>query len=291
MLDVALITYSELPGLAEDEQLLVAALAGLGVKAGPAVWDDPAIAWASIGACVIRSTWDYHHRLEEFIAWAEHVASMSSLWNPVEVVRWNTRKTYLRELDERGIATVPTVWLERGSKADLESLMAEQGWQRVVVKPVVSASAYATVLVADESLHKGQAHLDKLLAQRDMIIQPFISSVETSGERSLMFIDGQFTHAVRRTFPLGPNHDGQEKSRLVEATRTEIGFAANVLQAAGHTTLYARVDVVRDEAGALCLMELELVEPSLFLQLAPEAVERLAGAIAERLPPRPRSRK
>ncbi|HKP54849.1 MAG TPA: hypothetical protein VJ183_19615 [Chloroflexia bacterium] len=291
MLDVALITYSELPGLAEDEQLLAATLAGLGMKAGAAVWDDPVIDWAGIGVCVIRSTWDYHHRLEEFMAWAEHVASLSSLWNPVEVVRWNTRKTYLRELAERDISVVPTVWLARGSKADLATLMAEQGWQRVVVKPVVSASAYATMLVADESLREGQAHLDKLLAERDMMVQPFIASVETSGERSLMFIDGHFTHAVRRTFPLGSNQDGQEKSRLVEATRTEIGFAASVLQAAGHPTLYARVDVVRDEAGALCLMELELVEPSLFLQMAPEAVESLAGAIADRLPPRPRNQK
>ncbi len=286
MLDVALITYSELPGLSEDEQLLVDALAGMGVTAGPAVWDDPAVDWAGIGVCVIRSTWDYHHRLEEFMTWAERVASVSRLWNSAEVVRWNTRKTYLRELAERGISIVPTVWLERGSQADLEGLMAEYGWQSVVVKPVVSASAYATVLVTPESLSEGQAHLDKLLAERDIMVQPFISSVETSGERSLMFIDGQFTHAVRRTFPLGPIQDGSEKSRLVEATRTEIGFAASVLHAAGHPTLYARVDVVRDEAGALCLMELELVEPSLFLQLAPEAVDKLAGAIAHRLPPR-----
>jgi hypothetical protein len=289
MLDVALITYSELPGLAEDEQLLVDALARMGVRAGPAVWDDPAVDWAGIGVCVIRSTWDYHHRLDEYMTWVERVASVSNLWNTPEVVRWNTRKTYLRELAERGIPIVPTVWLERGSQADLAGLMAEHGWQSVVVKPMVSASAYATMLITSESLHDGQAHLDKLLAERDMMVQPFISSVETSGERSLMFIDGQFTHAVRRTFPLGPVQDGQEKSRLVEATRTEIGFAANVLQAAGHPTLYARVDVVRDEAGALCLMELELVEPSLFLQLAPEAVERLASAIADRLPPRPRS--
>jgi len=289
MLDVALITYSELPGLAEDEQLLVDALARLGVKAGPAVWDDPAVDWAGISVCVIRSAWDYHHRLDEFVAWAERVASVSNLWNSAEVVRWNTRKTYLRELAERGIAIVPTVWLERGSQADLATLMTEHGWQSVVVKPVVSASAYATMLVTPESLSEGQAHLDKLLAEREMMVQPFISSVETSGERSLMFIDGQFTHAVRRTFPLGPVQDGQEKSTLVEATRTEIGFAANVLHAGGHPTLYARVDVVRDEAGALCLMELELVEPSLFLQLAPEAVEKLTGAIADRLPPRSRS--
>jgi hypothetical protein len=281
-LDVALVTYSELPGLAVDERLLVDALSRLGLKAGPAVWDDPLVDWACIGLCVIRSTWDYPHRLDEFLAWTERVAAVTSLWNPAEVVRWNTRKTYLRDLAAKGVPIVPTVWLACGSHADLSSIMLAQGWESVVVKPVVSASAYGTVLITGESLGEGQAHLDNLLVERDMMVQPFMPSVETYGEHSMMFIDGQFTHSVRRVPAVGNDQSEDGKARLIEPPRSAIGFAASVLEAAGYPTLYARVDLVRDEESELCLMELELIEPSLFLEQAPQAVERLAEAIAAR---------
>jgi hypothetical protein len=281
-LDVALVTYSEAPGLAADERLLVDSLTRLGVRAGPAVWDDCSVDWARIGMCVIRSTWDYHHRLDEFLAWTEGVEAVTVLWNPAEVVRWNTRKTYLRDLAAKGVPIVPTIWLERGSPADLADIRLAHGWQSIVVKPVVSASAYGTMLVTAESLPEGQAHLDKYLADRDMMIQPFMTSVETYGEHSLMFIDGRFTHSVRRVPAVGKDHSGHDKARLVEIPRNAIDFAATVLEAAGYPTLYARVDLVRDEEGALRLMELELIEPSLFLEQVPEAVERLAEAIAAR---------
>ncbi len=284
-MDVALVTYSDLPDWAKDEGLLLDALSRRGVRAGLAVWDDPAVDWAGIGACMIRSTWDYHHRVEEFVAWAERVGTVTMLYNSAEAVRWNTRKTYLRDLAERGVPVVPTVWLERGARADLAGIVAAQGWHgAVVVKPVVSASAYATVLVDKETLGEGQAHLAAHLPERDMMAQPFIPSVETYGEHSLMFIGGRFTHSVRRPHMLGSNVDSDERARLVEAPRDAIGFAAHVLEAAGFETLYARVDVVRDDAGELRLMELELVEPSLFLQEAPEVVEVFADAIAARLP-------
>jgi hypothetical protein len=281
-LDIALVTYSELPGLAADELLLVDALSRLGLKSGPIVWDDPSVDWARIGVCVIRSTWDYHHRLDEFLAWAERVAAVTSLWNPAEVVRWNARKTYLRDLAAKGVSIVSTVWLERGSHADLSGIMLAQGWESGVVKPVVSASAYGTVLVTSESLGEGQAQLNKLLAERDVMVQPFMPSVETYGEHSLMFIDGQFTHSVRRVPAVGKDQSGQGKARRVEPPRNAIDFAASVLEAVDYPTLYARVDLVRDEEGELCLMELELIEPSLFLEQAPQVVERLAEAIAAR---------
>lgn len=283
-LDVALVTYSELPHWAKDEHLLAEALARRGVRAGLVAWGDPAIEWERIRVCVIRSTWDYHLRVDEFIAWVERVGAITTLCNSAEVVRWNTRKTYLRDLGERGIPIVPTVWLERDSRADLAGIIAAQGWQSVVVKPQVSASAYATILVTEEMLAEGQAHLDSHLAERDMMVQPFISAVETSGEHSLMFIGGRFTHSVRRPHMVGSNVDENARARLVETPRNAIGFAARVLEAAGVETLYARVDLVRDEGGKLRLMELELVEPSLFLQEAPEAVEMFADAIIDRLP-------
>lgn len=282
-LDVALVTYSELPGLAEDERLLVGALARRGLTAGPAVWDDPRRDWAGIGVCVIRSTWDYHHRLDEFLEWVERVKPLTELWNPAEVVLWNSRKTYLRDLADRGIPIVPTLWLERGTQASLADVMAAQRWHSAVVKPVVSASAYGTLLVTDESVEEGQVHLDRLVAERDMMVQTFMPSVEIYGEHSLMFVDGKFTHAVRRVPAIGKDLYGHKKATIAEAPHNAIRFASEVLEAANFPTLYARVDVVRDDAGELCLMELELVEPSLFLQEAPQAVERLADTIVERM--------
>ena len=194
--DVALVTSSEFPKLSQDDQLLLTALVERGLNAVPAVWDDPGVDWSSFAMCVLRSTRDYHHRLQEFLSWVEHVATVTSLWNPLEVVRWNTHKSYLRDLEQRGVPIVPTVWLAAGTQADLRRLMAAEGWRRVVVKPVVSASAHETILVSEESLDKGQGHIERLLPTTDLMVQPFIESVRGEGERSLMFIDGEFTHAA-----------------------------------------------------------------------------------------------
>lgn len=289
--NVALVTYAALPDLALDEQALAHSLATMGIVARPVVWDDPAIDWRSFRLCVIRSTWDYHHRRDEFVAWAERISNVTQLWNPAEVVNWNTHKTYLRDLAERGVPVVPTLWLERGTSANLKEIMGERGWESVVAKPSVSASAYATLLVRPDSVEEGQAHLEASLAERDMMVQPFIPSVETYGERSLMFIEGEYTHSVRRVPAVGEDREGGGEFKQAEAIPGEIAFAQKAFEAARYPTLYARVDIVKDSEGLLRLMELELVEPSLFLQQAPEALDRLARAIAARVLPRSQNRR
>jgi hypothetical protein len=227
---------------------------------------------------VIRSTWDYFHRRAAFLAWAERVAGLTELWNPVPVLRWNTHKGYLADLAGRGVPVVPTVWLAAGTGADLGEILAEQGWQRAVLKPAVSADSYGTIIVTGTAAD--QAHLDRLLDERDMMVQPFLTSVGSYGERSLLFIAGEFTHAVRRSAPKGYGPHYGWDCPPVAAAAEELALARAVLAAVQAPTLYARVDLLRDDAGAPCLLELELVEPSLFLRTAPQAVERLAGAIA-----------
>jgi hypothetical protein len=259
----------------------MAELRRLGLDARPLVWDDPEVDWLEPSVCVIRETWDYHHRRDEFVAWAERVAAHTTLLNSAEVVRWNTHKEYLRDLEARGVPVVPTAWLEPGTRASLIEIMSTHGWHEVVIKPAVSASAFETIQVDAANMELGQAHIDRLLPSRDLMVQPFMPAVRGYGERSLIFINGEFTHAVRRlpAFYLEEGSSGWDASP-VTPTAEEIDLARLALQTSGFSTLYARVDMLPDESNELRLMELELVEPSLFLMQAPHAAERLARAIS-----------
>ncbi len=283
LVDVALVTSDQFPQLTDDDRLLLDALRAHGLNAQPTVWDDPAIDWSQPAICVLRSTWDYHHRRDEFLAWAARVARVTQLWNPLDVLRWNTHKGYLHDLSKRGVPVVPTTWIEAGSSAHLSTLMNIRGWEHAVIKPSVSASAHETILVDISTLKEGQSHLDRLLPTHDLMLQPFMASVDVYGERSLVFIDGEFTHAVRKPSVLRESDWEAQKYVPVEASEDELKLAMQGLQAAGLPTLYARVDIVRDDDGKPRLMELELVEPSLWLDHQPLAVEKFAQGIVSRM--------
>ena len=280
--DVALVTASTFPDCLPDEKLLAEALAARGLKAGPVIWDDPAVDWSRFRLALIRTAWDSDARREEFVAWAERAGARCPLWNPPEVLRWNTHKGYLRELEARGVAVVPTAWMDRGSRADVKALLAGRGWSDAVVKPAVSAGARDTLRVRrPEDLPAAQALVERVLPHKDMMVQPYLASVEGHGERSLLFFGGEHTHAILRLAALSgrPGYDSTVAEPLT-SSEEERAFARNVLAATGFELLYARVDVARDERGALRLMELEVTEPNLFLhQGGPHAVQRLVDAL------------
>lgn len=282
---VGLVTFAGLPALDPDDGPLVAALSARGHEAQPLVWDDAEVDWGALDMAVLRSTWDYHHRRDEFLGWAEAAATRTALWNPAPVVRWNSDKAYLLELAARGAPVVPTVVLPAGRPASLAGVLADSGWSEVVVKPAVSADSFATVRASTATLAAGQAHLDALLGTRDMMVQPYFGSVEREGERCLVHLGGAFSHAVRkRSAFLGGRHAGPE-GVAVRPAPDELDVAARVLEAAGARGLpYARVDLARDGAGRPCLMELELVEPTLFFREAEGSAERLVRALEDRAP-------
>jgi hypothetical protein len=284
-MDIAIVTDVEHLNGTENDRLLAPALEARGLSVRLVAWDDEAMDWSLPRLSVIRATWDYHLRREAFMAWAERVSGLTSLWNPITILRWNTHKGYLRELAERGVRVVPTIWLARREVVDLAEIFARQGWSAAVVKPAVSASAYATKLVTRERLAAGQAHLDDLLASRDMMVQPYLASVLTTRERSLVYVDGRLTHTFLRAPALvHGTTEAWNRNTLTPNDPEEDAFAAIALSCLEERPLYARVDLVRDDAGQLCLMELELVEPSLGLDLAPRAAtDILADAIAARL--------
>ena len=280
---VALATFRGLPGLDPDDHPLRDALARRGHQVTAAVWDDPKVDWKTFDVVVLRSTWDYFHRRDDFLAWALWVSAATRLLNPLALVRWNTHKSYLLELRTRGASVIPTEIAAAGSRLDVAARMAANGWTRAVVKPAVGADSFGTILASPETLAAAQAHAEALLRERDVMLQPYLRSVEEPGERCLVHIDGAYSHAVRkRSLFLGGRHAGPE-GIAVEADADERAEAARVLQLAGAAdALYARVDLARDDAGRPCLLELELAEPTLFLAVAPRAAEALAEAIERR---------
>lgn len=281
---IALVTYRRLPELDPDDRPLAAELRRRGHRVAATLWDDGAVDWSSFDVAVLRSTWDYFHRRDEFLAWAARVAAVTRLLNPLELVRWNSHKSYLVDLARRGAAVIPTEIARAGATLDVRARMAARGWTRAVLKPAVAADAYGTILVDDATMGAAQAHAAALLAERDVMLQPYFASVEDPGERCLVYIDGRFSHAVRkRSLFRGGRHAGPE-GVPVEAEADERAEAARVLRLAGaEGALYARVDLARDEDGRPCLMELELAEPTLFFLCAPAAAERMVDALEARV--------
>lgn len=283
-LDIGLVTFAGLPDLDPDDRPLAEALSARGMSVQAVVWDDPAVDWSALRMAVLRSTWDYFHRRDEFLAWARRVSEVTRLLNPPAVVAWNTHKFYLRELAAKGAPVVPTAFVERGARVSLGQVLEQHGWTTVVVKPAVSADSWGTIRATLDTLEAGQKHVDDLLLSRDVMIQPFLPSVEETGERCLVFVEGQLQHAVRkRSLFLGGRHAGPE-GEPVPIAPDEARTAEEVLQLSEMPLLlYARVDLARDAKGRPLLMELELVEPTLFLKDHPAACVRLADAIAARV--------
>jgi hypothetical protein len=285
---IALVTCAEIPELEDDDQLVIGPLAALGFAAEPVVWDDPAVDWNRYCLAVLRSPWDYASRQAEFVAWA---ARTPRLANPAAVVAWNTDKRYLAELDAAGVAMVPTDWLEPGDE------WAPPDVGHWVIKPSISAGSRDTgrydLAVASDREH-ATAHVRRLLAAgRTVMIQPYLEAVDTCGETALMFVGGEFSHAIRKGPmldgpDLGPAHrePGLYKPEAISArdsSAAERALAEHVLTAMPSRLsplLYARVDLIPGPGGAPILIELELTEPSLFLGFADGAAQRFAEAIA-----------
>jgi hypothetical protein len=295
---IALPNCANLPDWEVDDAPFHRALEALGVAWERPIWDDARIDWSRYDAVLIRTTWDYQEKEPAFVAWASHVATVSKLFNPPEVITWNTKKTYLRDLEEAGARLTPTQWLEVGTTPDIAERMKDVGWQRGFLKPVVGATARETLRFnADpEGLSAAQAHLDRLLPTESMMLQPYLSTVEEAGELSALYFGGEYSHGVRKV-PVPGDYRVQddfgasdEPYAFTEAEEAELsamrGALTTVLSqrlGVSEPLLYARVDVLRDGHGGLYLNELELVEPSLFFRHDPESPRRLAQAIVSKL--------
>jgi hypothetical protein len=283
VIKVALVTCKRLPEPDPDEALLASALERAGVRATLLAWDDPDAPWGEQDAAILRSTWNYYEAVERFVGWAEDAAKATRLFNPTSIVRQNARKTYLRDLEARGIDVAPTEFVARGEPRDLAELARARGWEAVVIKPVVSAGSFRTARFDAPPGADAQAFLDALVADRDAMVQRWLPSVETHGERSIVWIDGEVTHAVRKS----PRFAGgvEQVSDEVPVAPEERALAERALAPFAKDLLYARVDMVRDEDGVLRVMELEMIEPSLFFSRCArenDALDRFVAGVVRR---------
>src|SRR5690348_13005262 len=213
-------TYAGQPDLSADDRLFAAALERRDFSVRAAVWDDPAVAWQDATAVVIRSTWNYHFHRNAFLQWAERVASVTRLYNEPRVIRWNSHKRYLAELARGSVRVIETVFAEPGARLALDEIAVAIASDDLVVKPAVSASAHETRRFGHHDREEGQAHLDRLLAARDVMVQPHVAGLAERGELSLLYAGARFSHAVRRRSAL------VDEGTMPKAARAEASVSA-----------------------------------------------------------------
>lgn len=280
--DVTLVSCMQLPEPDPDAILLAEALSSAGLRHRLLGWDDPDAEWGDSTLTLFRSCWNYPSHPEAFLRWADGIVDRTCLWNPLPIVRWNLHKGYLLDLERNGLPVTPTVLLYKGDSRGLVETMDARGWDAVVIKPAISAGSFKTLKVERQNVASGEAHLADLLRERDALVQPYLTSVEGYGERALIWIDGQLTHAVRKSLRLA-GEDESVSADTVPIAEAEAALAGRVIRTLNCELLYARVDVAPGADGEPLLMELELVEPSLFFPQNPAALTRYVDAVAGKL--------
>jgi len=285
---IALVTIDEARHHDTDLQLLADALVRAGANVELVNWDDAAADWKQFVAAIVRSPWDYHWRLTEFLAWADRVSRETMLFNSAEVLRWNTDKVYLRDAVQFGVPVIPTEFIVDEAGVDTVVLQRD-----VVVKPTVSAGSNDTLrFVDDESGARGHIRHVLSLGKKAMV-QPYQARVDERGETGLLFFNGTFSHAFCKAAILSQGESERNGLFVVEeiTSRTpradEIAVGEKVLDLLrsrfGEAPLYARIDMVDGDDGAPLVMEIELAEPSMFFHVAEGSADRYADAILARV--------
>src|SRR5262245_25178737 len=283
---VAFVTCLEWPDISASDAYAARALEARGVSVAAAPWNDPRSRLDGFDLAVFRSSWDYHHAPDAYLAWlARWEGAGVRFWNPPELVRWNLSKRYLLDLERAGVGIIPTVIAGDAGLAPLPAILAERGWARAVVKPVLAASAHDAILVTADTAAALGADIDAGRRRRPVMVQPFVEEIRTRGEWSLIFVDGELTHAVIKRpgagdFRVQPRFGGSAEPARPPADVVAAGQRA--LGALPHAPLYARADGIPTDAGFL-VMDVELHWPGPFFAAGPGAAEAFADALIRRL--------
>lgn len=289
---IALLTSTGAWHTDEDAEVLVEALASEGIEAEPAIWDSLGVDWAQYSAAILRSPWDYSDRPEQFLATLERIQLATEVLNPIEVLRWNIDKHYLADLAQAGLPVVPTTFISARNSLQDNDFPTDGCF---VVKPTIGAGSRNTARYTQAQRVAATAHVERLLdAGQEVIVQPYIDSVDQLGETGMVFFSGEFSHGFRKSALLRQgqaNVDGLfavEEIAPREPSQAERELAEQVLRITADrfnssTVLYARVDVLKDPQGQPLLLELEMTEPSYFLSTDPSSPARAAAAYAAAL--------
>jgi hypothetical protein len=295
MTDITLLTCQEYlePGSAPLEQnillereLLTKALEAKGLTVHCKAWDDPTYDWTQTRAVVFRTIWDYFERYESFAVWLEEVKTKTQLINPYQLIRWNADKHYLADLEKKGIAIVPTVFVDKGSSERIEEVCKSKKWGDVIIKPAIAGAAFYTYKVLAVERPKFENLFKKLVSERDMLVQPFIETIATKGEASLMVFNGIYTHAILKKVKAGDYRVQDDFGGTVHSytpSEDEIAFAQQCFAACKLMPAYGRADILWDTNGNILLGELEIIEPELWVRNFPESAASFATGIMNTL--------
>ncbi|MBT5737740.1 MAG: hypothetical protein HN891_00985 [Planctomycetes bacterium] len=286
MMKIGLVTCLEIPEADPDEEIQLEAIRQAGGEASLVPWDDSLIDLSRFDRLILRSCWDYPWRESEFREWLAAADGQTQLLNPLAVVQWNLHKGYLLDLARAGVPVVPTRILAAGQGcAALDSILAEEQWcseqwPQIVIKPAVSAGSWLTARFGPTELAGARTFVEQHGVDRDLLVQPYIRSVESGGERANVYIAGQWSHCVAKS----PRFSGSDEqvgiSQPVLAEDLELGEMA--IACSPGKILYGRVDTVRNHQGKPMVAELELIEPTLFLKENPAARALFGAACVDR---------
>lgn len=278
-------TWYEQNILKEDE-LLTAALMRRGLKVTRTKWNDDGFDWRQTRAAVFRTTWDYFHRFSEFKDWLERVSSETQLINPLSTIRWNMDKHYLLDLQAAGIGIPPTMFIEQGDHRTLQEILNGTGWNEYILKPAVSGAARHTYRFMKNDSATLEHIFSELIGKEAMLLQEFQQNIISRGEIALMCFGGKFTHAVLKKAKPGDFRVQDDFGGSVHhyaPTDEEILFSENVVAQCSPVPVYARVDLIWDNENRLCVSELEVIEPELWMRNHLPAAEAFADGIVAAL--------
>jgi hypothetical protein len=279
----AFLTLHDPTGFVIDDELAVLPLARRGIPVETIAWDKPGVDWRRYALVVIRSTWDYYHQADRFLATLEAIERAGvRLENGSGIVRWNMQKDYLRDLAAKGIEIVPTFWREGLAPGELVPLFEELRSAEGVIKPTMSGTAQGAWRLDAARARAHATEIEAYYANRPLMMQPFERGIVEEGEFSMMYFNGRHSHSILKVPRAGEFRVQEEFGSEIRPIAPEPALLAAgdaAIAAVGQRLLYARVDFVRSD-GEFRLMELELVEPSLYLRADPGAADRFADAVA-----------
>lgn len=269
-----------------ERNLIIDALRAKGLTVDVTNWDNPDYNWSQTRAVVFRTIWDYFERYEEFSVWLGNLRTKTQLINSYELIHWNIDKHYLAYLEAAGIAIVPTIYVDKGQYRSIAEVCLERDWQDVVIKPAIAGGAFHTYKVQEFERLDYEETFENLVTERDMLIQPFIKSIATRGEASLMIFNGTYTHAILKKAKAGDYRVQDDWGGTVHPyhpSDEEITFAKACFAACPSIPAYGRADILWDEDGGILLGELEIIEPELWVRNAPESARQFAEGIINKL--------
>jgi len=277
---------SYISNIFEDDFLLTKALEDKGLRVFRTNWDDAQMDWSSTRFALFRSTWDYFERIIEFREWLGEASKQTNFINSAQLVNWNLDKHYLQELNEKGLAIPPTIFLEIGENRSLEEIISKTTWKKYILKPAISGAARHTYLFQKADIQDITSIFEKLIASESMLLQEYQEQIESKGEISIIVINGKYAFSVLKKAKQGDfrvQDDFGGTLHPYQASKEEIEFAEKSVSLCAELPLYARVDLIWDNDNQLCLSELELIEPELWIRRFPEIAELMANAVFEKV--------